>query len=79
MTSTESQPMTYPLLDLHLREQVLNWLSDQVPRSRIEHILRVEQMAIDLAIQHQLNVAIAQIAGLMASNIKFQINPHPEL
>ncbi|MEA5499889.1 MAG: bis(5'-nucleosyl)-tetraphosphatase (symmetrical) YqeK [Limnoraphis robusta] len=71
MTSTESQPMTYPLIDLHLREQVLNWLSDQVPRSRIEHILRVEQMAIDLAIQHQLNVAIAQIAGLMHDLAKY--------
>jgi hypothetical protein len=43
MTSTESQPITHPLIDLHLREQVLNWLSEQVPRSRIEHILRVEQ------------------------------------
>ncbi|MCG5056565.1 MAG: bis(5'-nucleosyl)-tetraphosphatase (symmetrical) YqeK [Limnoraphis sp. WC205] len=54
-----------------MREQVLNWLSEQVPRSRIEHILRVEQMAIDLAIQHQLNVAIAQVAGLMHDLAKY--------
>jgi predicted HD superfamily hydrolase involved in NAD metabolism len=48
-----------------LRRRVLTWLEDQVPRSRLEHILRVEQMAIDLAQRHQADVAKAAQAGLM--------------
>ncbi len=71
MTSIEPSAMPPSLIDLQLREKVLNWLSDQVPRSRIEHILRVEEMAINLAVQYQLNIAIAQQAGLMHDLAKY--------
>lgn len=53
------------------REQVLTWLVDRVPQSRIEHILRVEQMAADLAWHHHLNVEKASIAGLMHDLAKY--------
>ncbi len=48
-----------------LRQQVIEWLSQQVGERRLNHILRVEQMSIDLAKQHNLSVKKAAIAGLM--------------
>ena len=48
-----------------LRQNVLEWLQAAVPQVRLQHILRVEQMAIALAEHHQLSVAQAQQAGLM--------------
>jgi predicted HD superfamily hydrolase involved in NAD metabolism len=56
-----------------LREAVLGWLSEQVPESRIQHILRVEKMAHELATVRQLDRTKAQLAGLMhdlAKNFK---------
>ena len=53
------------------REQVLTWLVDRVPPSRIEHILRVEQMAGELAWHHHLNVEKAAQAGLMHDLAKY--------
>ena len=47
------------------RHQVLQWLQAEVPEKRLQHILRVEAMAIALAQQHHLPVALAQQAGLM--------------
>jgi predicted HD superfamily hydrolase involved in NAD metabolism len=54
-----------------LRQQVLDWLSEHVPEPRIEHILRVEQMAIALAQHHNLNVEKAAQAGLMHDLAKY--------
>lgn len=48
-----------------LRKDVLQWLKEAVPEVRLEHILRVEEMAIALAKHHNLSVAQAQQAGLM--------------
>lgn len=48
-----------------LRHQVLQWLQTEVPEKRLQHILRVEAMAIALAQQHHLPIALAQQAGLM--------------
>lgn len=59
-----------------LRQQILNWLADHVPESRISHVLRVEQMAIELAKAHGLDVNKAAQAGLMhdlAKNFKPQL------
>lgn len=59
-----------------LREAVLGWLSEQVPESRLQHILRVEKMAHELATYHQLDRTKAQLAGLMhdlAKNFKPQV------
>ena len=59
-----------------LREGVLEWLSEQVPKSRLKHILRVEKMAVELANYHKLEPTKAQLAGLMhdlAKNFKPQV------
>jgi predicted HD superfamily hydrolase involved in NAD metabolism len=54
-----------------LRQQVLSWLTSNVPESRIKHVLRVEQMAVDLAGLHNLNVSQAAQAGLMHDLAKY--------
>ncbi len=48
-----------------MREQVLAWLAENVPLNRINHILRVEQMAMDLAVHHNVDRFKAGEAGLM--------------
>lgn len=53
------------------REQVLTWLAEHVPQSRIDHILRVEQMAVELAGHHCQNVEKAAQAGLMHDLAKY--------
>lgn len=50
---------------LYKRKQVLAWLDENVPGKRLQHILRVEALAIQLARHHQLNVEQAAQAGLM--------------
>ncbi|MBD2091257.1 bis(5'-nucleosyl)-tetraphosphatase (symmetrical) YqeK [Microcoleus sp. FACHB-1515] len=54
-----------------MRQRVLDWLADNVPPARIEHILGVEQMAIDLARHHKLDVEKAAQAGLMHDLAKY--------
>jgi predicted HD superfamily hydrolase involved in NAD metabolism len=53
------------------REQVLAWLADNVPPSRIKHILGVEEMAVDLAIHYQVDKQKAAVAGLMHDLAKY--------
>ncbi len=48
-----------------LRQEVLHWLQTALPDVRLQHILRVEKMAIALAQAHQLSVPQAQQAALM--------------
>ncbi|HEY9862519.1 MAG TPA: bis(5'-nucleosyl)-tetraphosphatase (symmetrical) YqeK [Candidatus Obscuribacterales bacterium] len=59
------------LSDAAQREQVLSWLSANVPDSRLKHILRVEQTAIELAQHHGLDVGKAAQAGLMHDLAKY--------
>jgi predicted HD superfamily hydrolase involved in NAD metabolism len=54
-----------------LREQVLSWLAENVPASRVKHILGVEQMAKDLALHYQLDADKAAQAGLMHDLAKY--------
>ena len=54
-----------------LRQQVLDWLKDQVPAPRLAHSLRVETMAIDLAQHHAINPSDAAQAGLMHDLAKY--------
>jgi predicted HD superfamily hydrolase involved in NAD metabolism len=54
-----------------MREQVLAWLAENVPPSRVNHILRVEQMAIELAVHYQQDVTKAAISGLMHDLAKY--------
>lgn len=53
------------------REAVLTWLKANVPDTRVRHILRVEEMAIDLANCHKLDAEKAARAGLMHDLAKF--------
>ena len=54
-----------------MRDQVLAWLANNVPQSRLNHILRVEQMAVKLAEHHNLDVEKAATAGLMHDLAKY--------
>lgn len=54
-----------------LRHDILHWLSDNVPESRLQHVLRVEQMAIALAKDHSLDTDKAAQAGLMHDLAKY--------
>ncbi|MBW4577734.1 MAG: bis(5'-nucleosyl)-tetraphosphatase (symmetrical) YqeK [Aphanothece sp. CMT-3BRIN-NPC111] len=54
-----------------MREQVLAWLADNVPASRLQHILGVEQMASNLALHYHLDVEKAAQAGLMHDLAKY--------
>lgn len=56
-----------------IRNQVLTWLADNVPASRLQHILGVEAMSIELAHYYAVDVEKAALAGLMhdlAKNFK---------
>lgn len=56
-----------------IREQVLTWLADNVPASRLQHILGVEAMSVELARHYGIDVEKAALAGLMhdlAKNFK---------
>jgi len=57
--------------DAAQRERVLSWLALNVPDSRLQHILRVEQTAIELAQHHSLDVEKAAQAGLMHDLAKY--------
>jgi predicted HD superfamily hydrolase involved in NAD metabolism len=54
-----------------VRAKILAWLNENVPPKRIQHILGVEQMAIELATHYQLNTDIAAQAGLMHDLAKY--------
>jgi len=54
-----------------MRERILAWLADNVPPSRLNHILRVEEMAVELAKEHKLDVEKAATAGLMHDLAKY--------
>ncbi|MDM9379208.1 bis(5'-nucleosyl)-tetraphosphatase (symmetrical) YqeK [Chlorogloeopsis sp. ULAP01] len=54
-----------------MRQKVLAWLAENVPASRINHILRVEQMAVELAQHYNLNQQKAATAGLMHDLAKY--------
>jgi predicted HD superfamily hydrolase involved in NAD metabolism len=54
-----------------MRQQVLAWLQDNVPPSRVQHTLGVEQMSTDLAHRHDLDAEKAELAGLMHDLAKY--------
>jgi predicted HD superfamily hydrolase involved in NAD metabolism len=54
-----------------MRDQVLTWLADNVPASRLQHILGVEQMSIELAQHYHLDEEKAAQAGLMHDLAKY--------
>jgi predicted HD superfamily hydrolase involved in NAD metabolism len=54
-----------------MRDRVLAWLADNVSAHRLQHILGVEQMCIELAHRHQVDPNKAAQAGLMHDLAKF--------
>lgn len=54
-----------------MRNQVIAWLEKNVSAHRLQHILGVEQMCIELADVHQIDSQKAAIAGLMHDLAKF--------
>lgn len=54
-----------------MKQQVLSWLADNVPASRIEHILGVEQTAIELAQIYHQDESKASVAALMHDLAKY--------
>jgi predicted HD superfamily hydrolase involved in NAD metabolism len=54
-----------------MREQVLTWLSENVSQPRLKHILAVEKMCRELALDHDCDVEQAAQAGLMHDLAKF--------
>lgn len=54
-----------------MRDRVLSWLADNVPASRLQHILGVEQMSAQLARHYSLDVEKAAMAGLMHDLAKY--------
>ncbi|MFB2921775.1 MULTISPECIES: bis(5'-nucleosyl)-tetraphosphatase (symmetrical) YqeK [Aerosakkonema] len=54
-----------------MRDRLLAWLADNVPDSRLQHIIRVEQMSIELAALHNLNCEKAARSGLMHDLAKY--------
>lgn len=53
------------------REQVLSWLAENTPQPRIQHILRVEQTATQLARDYCLDPGKAAQAGLLHDLAKY--------
>jgi predicted HD superfamily hydrolase involved in NAD metabolism len=61
-----------PLADVQIdREAVLTWLESNVPKARIQHIVRVETYAAELALLHGLDAAQAAQAGLLHDLAKY--------
>ncbi|MGL5082653.1 MAG: bis(5'-nucleosyl)-tetraphosphatase (symmetrical) YqeK [Microcoleaceae cyanobacterium] len=56
---------------MSLRTQVLTWLAAHMPEPRIQHILGVEQMAMELAQHYHLDQSQAQTAALMHDLAKY--------
>lgn len=54
-----------------IRDRVLTWLASNVPTSRLQHILGVEQMSIELARHYHLDVESAARSGLMHDLAKY--------
>ena len=54
-----------------MRDRVLTWLADNVPASRIQHIVGVEQMSVELARHYHIDVEKAAWAGLMHDLAKY--------
>lgn len=71
LSSNPAQPATPSPMPSELRDRVIQWLQKHVPASRLQHILRVEQMAVELAQRHYIDPMQAAQAGLMHDLAKF--------
>lgn len=69
--STQPLPAQRDSLKPLNRQQVLNWLSENVPEKRLNHVLRVEETAVKLAQYHDLDWERAAQAGLLHDLAKY--------
>jgi predicted HD superfamily hydrolase involved in NAD metabolism len=63
--ATVANPVT------ELREKTLTWLRGNVSEQRVQHILGVEAMSVELAQIHGLDMEKAAVAGLMHDLAKY--------
>lgn len=54
-----------------MRDRVITWLADNVSAHRLQHIIGVEQMCVELACLHRIDPHKAAQAGLMHDLAKF--------
>jgi predicted HD superfamily hydrolase involved in NAD metabolism len=57
--------------ETNLREKTIAWLRENVSEHRVQHILGVEAMSVELAQIHGLDVEKAALAGLMHDLAKY--------
>jgi len=53
------------------RQQVVAWLTENLPKPRLAHVMRVEQMSVALAQRHGLDQGKAATAGLLHDTAKY--------
>lgn len=53
------------------RQHIVDWLTETLPAPRLAHVMRVEEMSVDLAQHHSLNVEKAALAGLLHDTAKY--------
>ncbi|MGB3615808.1 MAG: bis(5'-nucleosyl)-tetraphosphatase (symmetrical) YqeK, partial [Elainellaceae cyanobacterium] len=53
------------------RQQVVAWLTKTLPKPRLAHVMRVEQMSVALAQRHGLDETKAATAGLLHDTAKY--------
>jgi predicted HD superfamily hydrolase involved in NAD metabolism len=53
------------------RDRIIDWLQKHVPEKRLQHVIRVEAMSVELAQIHGLNEYKAAQAGLMHDLAKY--------
>lgn len=53
------------------RQRIMAWLTENLPKPRLSHVMRVEQMSVELADCHGLNVDKAAAAGLLHDTAKY--------
>ncbi|MGF1513017.1 MAG: bis(5'-nucleosyl)-tetraphosphatase (symmetrical) YqeK [Elainellaceae cyanobacterium] len=53
------------------RRRVMAWLTENLPKPRLSHVMRVEQMSVELADRHGLDADRAAAAGLLHDTAKY--------
>jgi predicted HD superfamily hydrolase involved in NAD metabolism len=70
-TVAETGTETGARSETNLREKTIAWLRENVSEHRVQHILGVEAMSVELAQIHGLDVEKAALAGLMHDLAKY--------
>ncbi len=68
---SDSTAVAIQQTSVQLRERTIDWLRENVSEHRVNHILGVEAMSVELALTHGLDVEKAALAGLMHDLAKY--------